>query len=84
MMGFGFGGIDFLIMLLLLLLTVGLAIWFVSVLFPRTDVRTGDSTRQSSRPQGESAVDILQRRYARGELTQSEYESMRRDLTDAV
>lgn len=31
-------------------------------------------------PQGESPVDIVKRRYARGEITQDQFEGMRRDL----
>ncbi len=33
-----------------------------------------------SRRSGESAMDILKRRYAQGEITKEEYEQMRRDL----
>ncbi len=35
-------------------------------------------------PRGESAFDILQRRYSRGEITKEQYESMKRDLGLAV
>ncbi|MEW6568519.1 MAG: SHOCT domain-containing protein [Chloroflexota bacterium] len=31
-------------------------------------------------PPGDSPLDILRRRYARGEITKDEYEAMKRDL----
>jgi uncharacterized membrane protein len=34
-----------------------------------------------ARDGGDAAVDILRERYARGELTQEEYDRMRRDLS---
>ncbi|RME81527.1 MAG: SHOCT domain-containing protein [Caldilineae bacterium] len=73
MMGFGFGGFGLLIMLLLLVVVIAVAVWFVGVLFP------GQAGTHSS-GRDESALEILQKRYARGELSRSEYEAMRRDL----
>jgi putative membrane protein len=36
--------------------------------------------RRSNQQTGESALDILQKRYARGEITSEQYQQMRRDL----
>ena len=43
--------------------------------------------RSSERPQqtgerGESALEILRKRYARGEITKEQFDQMRRDLSD--
>ena len=38
------------------------------------------SAQQPSRPQEQSALDILKARYARGEISREEYQDMRRDL----
>ena len=45
---------------------------------------TGQNFRTNSRVQGapESALDILKKRYGRGELSQTEYEQMKKDLQD--
>jgi putative membrane protein len=50
------------------------AIWLVGNLFPRSN------GVQPPANAPESAVDILKRRYARGEISEAEYESMRHDL----
>ncbi|RME80215.1 MAG: SHOCT domain-containing protein [Caldilineae bacterium] len=67
-------------MLVVPVLLIGLAVWFIASLFPRTASTTGRPLFREGTASTESALDILQKRYARGELTQSEYETMRRDL----
>ena len=84
----GFGGFGLLFMLLFFVTIIGLAVWLVSVLFPRVGGPTGHRTlappgyRANLPDNGmqESALDILKRRYARGELSKSEYEEMREDI----
>jgi putative membrane protein len=67
-------------MLVFWLVVIGLAVWLLSNLFPRaTDAfrtRKGDSS--------ESALEILQQRYARGEISRAEYNSMLEDLEIGV
>ena len=88
MMGFaGFGGFGFLVMMLFVFVIIGLAVWLVNGLFPRTPESTPPYTSapglQSTQnlQNAELPLDILKRRYALGELTQSEYESMRDELS---
>lgn len=83
MMGFGFGGFGFFFMFLFLVIVIGLSVWLLSALFPRPDSGSHQSGLNQLTGQ-ESALDILQKRYARGELSQSEYETMRQELMDAV
>ena len=54
----------------------GLIVWGVFTLVSKLSAsRVGDS------PSRESALDILERRYASGELTHEQFEDMRRRLT---
>ena len=75
MMGIGFGGLGLLFMLLLWGGLIALAVWLVSALFPRSSRGTPFPSDQDLRPR-----DILDRRYARGEITREQYELMRQDL----
>jgi putative membrane protein len=50
---------------------IGLIIWGV-----KTIARSHDS----SLPRQESALDILKKRYARGEISREEFEQMKKDL----
>ncbi len=72
-----FLGLIFLILFLLLIggLIVG-AIWLVS----RGVGSDGFNFGQPSGRSTEDPMEILRRRYARGEITQEEYEAMREDL----
>jgi len=85
MMGLGFGGLGLIFMLVFWVAIIGLAVWFVGNLFPRV---TSGTSRQAPppaeryTPPTESPLDILKKRYARGEITKTEYEEMRLDLTE--
>ena len=78
MMGGWMGGYDLLGLLLMVLVWGGLlalGIWLVSVLFPRIGRQQPvDETDMSARQ-------ILDRHYARGELSREQYQVMVRDLT---
>jgi len=54
---------------------IALAVWLLSALFPRNSRR-----RPSPAGQDRSAGEILDRRYARGEVTREQYELMKQDL----
>ena len=68
----GFGGI---FMLLFWGVIIGLGVWLISSLVSRTN-----SQPPSSLPPTESALDILKKRYARGEITKEQFDEIRRDL----
>ena len=71
--GFGFGGF-FGMILIWVLLIVG-SIWLIKVLF------SGGDTKSSNRIEKvEDPIDILNRRYARGELNREEFELLKSDL----
>ena len=76
MMGFGFGmGLwGWLLMILFWLILIVAAVWVVKLLFPASPgTRTND-------PQPSSSEDILKMRYARGELTEEQYQQMLQTL----
>jgi putative membrane protein len=75
MMGVGFGLYGLLFMLLAWGLMIALAVWLISALFPRTDKGSTSSPDESL-----SASEILDRRYARGEINRQQYELMKQDL----
>ena len=72
-MGFGFG---FILMILFWILFVGLAVWLISNIFPRTTDTSGIERRNlPALPE-----EIIQERYARGEISKTEYEDMKNVL----
>ncbi|NOZ50812.1 MAG: SHOCT domain-containing protein [Chloroflexi bacterium] len=77
-MGFGHGG-SFLLNVFFWLLFVVVAVWFVAWLLPR--LRTSPPTNSTAPgPSSDTAIEILKRRYASGEISKAEYEAMRTDL----
>jgi uncharacterized membrane protein len=82
MMGFGGAGM-MLWMVVFWVAVVGLALWLLSRLFPGT--REHSASEQSSANQTDiggsrQALDILNQRYARGDITRVDYQEIRRDL----
>ncbi|MEN6373525.1 MAG: SHOCT domain-containing protein [Smithella sp.] len=65
--GYGYGGM---FMWIIFLILVGLLIYFIV-----RNLKTKGSTMP-----GESPVDILKRRYAKGEITKEEYEKIKKDI----
>lgn len=79
----GYGGYGLLIMAIVWIGLIVLGIWLLAKLFPtvgnagRGDSAAGGGARTTN---SDTAMEILRRRYARGELTKEEYETMRHDL----
>lgn len=75
MMGFGMGfGLLFVVLFAVGL--IALAVWLVGMLFPRT------GRPVITREQAPNARQILDQRYARGEVSREEYELMKQDISD--
>jgi putative membrane protein len=66
--GFGYGGM---FMWIILLIVIGLVIYFI--------IQTR-KTKGQTPTQNESDLDILKKRYAKGEIAKEEYERMKKDL----
>jgi putative membrane protein len=73
MMGFGF-----LLMLGVWVVIIIAAIWVGKTLLNQQD----DPFLPQSKSQKESALDILEIRYARGEITRDEFEAMKQDISN--
>lgn len=66
--GMGFGGFW---MIFWLVGLIALVIWLVKLMFPQN----------SQASEGAKSLEIAQRRYARGEISAEEFESLKRELT---
>jgi putative membrane protein len=76
MFGFGMmGGLGFILPILFWVLIIGLGVWLIS---GRSRSPHMDQPANSSQP--ESALDILKKRYARGEITKEQFDAMKHDL----
>jgi putative membrane protein len=73
MMGFGFFGL--VLMLLFWGVLIGLAVWAVGALFPTPSRLTEGTTHNLT------AQQIVDLRYARGELSREQYDLMKQDLS---
>lgn len=73
----GLGGMGLLVGVVLWGGLIVLAIWLVRSLFPPAEPPPATATSG-----GASAREILDRRYARGEISQEEYDVMKASLTD--
>ncbi len=68
----GFGGI---LSIIFWIAIIALGVWLISDLVSRTNRQT-----PSGLPPAESALDILKKRYARGEITKEQFDETRRNL----
>ena len=75
---FGFGmmsGVGFILPMLFWVLIIGLGVWLISGWS-----RSSHLDQPANPSQPESALDILKKRYARGEITKEQFDAMKRDL----
>ncbi len=73
--GYGFmGGFGFLFMLVFW----GLVIWAIIALVKAVSDKSGQSSDSSK--EGDQAAKILRERYAKGEITQEQFEQMKKGL----
>ena len=76
MNGFGLGGIIPIILTMLFwVIIIALGVLLISGLVSRAN-----SQPPANQPPAESALDILKKRYARGEITKEQFDEMRREL----
>lgn len=78
--GFGYGGSLF-FTAIFWVLVVGLGVWFITWLVSRNRNKALTNAGSISAPASDTAVEILKQRYARGEISKAEYETMRNDLS---
>ncbi|NIM95401.1 MAG: hypothetical protein GTO18_17025 [Anaerolineales bacterium] len=76
MMGFGFIGL--LVMLVFWGIVIAGAIWLMRYIFPGAGLPNDKGEKQSM-----SAREIIDHRYARGEITREQYLGMTEDLEDS-
>jgi len=69
MMNFGFGGGIF--MMFIFAIVIGLIIYFVI---------TNTKSNRSARESNETSLDIVKERFAKGEITEEEFEKMKKAL----
>ena len=80
MMGLASGGLGLLLMILFWVLVVAAALWLVSRLFPQTSGQPPQRSTDEQKPSPSSPLETLKQRYARGEITKSEYLEIRNTL----
>jgi len=78
------GGIIWFLIVIAILVLIVVAIWAIIRNARRHDAATqsaGAGTPMVVQSRSNAALDILQERYARGEVNKDEYEQIKRDLT---
>jgi putative membrane protein len=80
MMGFGFGGLGMIFMLVFWVAIIALAVWLLSNIFPRAVNNSSAPATTGRSDLSESPLEILKQRYARGEINREQYETMKQDI----
>ena len=80
MMTFGFGGFGMLFTFLFWILIAAGIVWALAHFLPRMTQHTSPQHPQPPTYPQHDALEVLRQRYARGEITNEEFETMRQDL----
>lgn len=75
-----FGGLGMLLGLLVVVGLLALGVWLLAKALSLSNSKSVGMLLTPSEKSSESPLDILKKRYARGEISQAEYEEMRRQL----
>ncbi len=78
MTGFGMGFSGYFWMILFWIAVIGGGIWLLATIFPRNSTTSHSDVSPNGDP-----LSILKHRYARGELSKEEFETIRHDLEQA-
>ena len=84
MMGFGFGGLGVIFMLVFWVVIIALAVWVLSNIFPRALSSSSSHATARRGDPSESPLEILKQRYVRGEITRQQYELMNQDISKDI
>lgn len=77
--GYGFmGGFGFFVMILFW----GLVIWAIIALVQSVSRNNTQSVGGPSSVQSDTALEMLRKRYAKGEITKAEFDQMKKDLAE--
>ena len=74
------GATNYILMIVIWLLVVGLGIWLLVHLFPGNPEKRVGLTNNQKRDVTGSAFQILTKRYVRGEISKEQFDEMRREL----
>ena len=80
MMAFNLGATSYILMIVIWLLVVSVGIWLLAKLFPGTPNKPADLADNQRSDVTETALQILTKRYVRGEIRKEQFEEMRREL----
>ncbi|MBE2199483.1 MAG: SHOCT domain-containing protein [Anaerolinea sp.] len=80
MTGFGMGFGSAIWMIIFWVIIIGGGIWLLAAIFPRISTSTSAEGRTELK---DDPLAILKNRYARGELSKEEFETIRHDLEQA-
>lgn len=80
--GFGFGGMLFggLMMLVIWVLVIAGAVWLVVTLARGGHAANAAQSNIGTPVLGQTPLDVLKTRYAKGEITKEEFDQIKRDL----
>ena len=82
MMGYGFGAFGWMFMIIFWVIIIGLGFWLVARIFPQVTNTLSSTNARGQNQREESGLEIIKRRYALGEITETEYQEIRQTLSD--